>query len=65
MKNRKKNRNQVNHYMYEDDFQGIDPARGIKKEKRRASRHNQKRNLKNMKDPKDWEDMEDMYDEYQ
>ena len=65
MKNKKKKSNQVNHYMYEDDFNGIDPAKGIKKEKRRASRHNQKKNLKNMKDPGAWEELEDMYDDFE
>ena len=62
MKNKKKNRNKSeNPYMHEDDFQGIDPARGIRKERRRANRHQDKQNLKNMT-PKDWDEMEDYYD---
>ena len=65
MKNKKKKSNQINHYMYEDDFNGIDPAKGIKKEKRRAKRQNQKKNLKNMTDPGAWEELEDMYDDFE
>ena len=62
MKNKKKNRNKENPYMHEDDFQGIDPTRGIRKERRRANRHQEKQNLRNLKDPRDWEEMEDYYD---
>ena len=62
MKNKKKNRNKSeNPYMHEDDFQGIDPARGIRKERRRANRHQEKQNLKNI-NPRDWDEMEDYYD---
>ena len=50
MKNNKKNRNKNNPYMHEDDFEGIDPRRGIRKERRRARRQQEKRNLKKIID---------------
>ena len=62
MKDKKKNKDKNNPYMHEDDFEGIDPSRGLRKEKRRARRQQEKQNLKNNYNPNDWEDVEDYYD---
>ena len=66
MKDKNKD-NKPSPYMHEDDFDGIDPSRGMKKDRRRARRQQEKQNLKNVYDPKDWDDldMEDYYDRCQ
>ena len=63
MKNKKKNHNKNSPYLHEDDFEGIDPTKGIRKERRRTRRHQEKQDLRQIH-PKDWEDMEDWYDNH-